>query len=57
MLDILANQVHQVVLAQWVILAHQVLHFQVKEVKRVFRVQSVCMIDFVIAFSNHLSAN
>lgn len=38
---ILANRVHQAALAQWVILVHQVLHFQVKEEKRVSQVLSV----------------
>jgi len=43
MLAILDNQAHPVALAQWVILVHQALHFQVKEVKRVFQVQSVSL--------------
>ena len=45
MLDIRANQVHQVAQAQWVIWVHQVRRFPVTEVKRVFQVQSVSLID------------
>jgi len=47
MLVIQVNQVHQVAQAQWVISVHQVLHFQVKEVKRVFQVQSVFLVHKV----------
>ncbi len=51
MLVILANQVHQVVLVQWVILAHQVQHFQVKEERRVFLVQSVRIDNLFLTIS------
>jgi len=47
MLVIQVNQVHQAVQDQWVILVHQVQHFQVKEVKRVFQVQSVFLVHTV----------
>jgi len=41
MLAIQVNQAHQVVQVQWVTLVHQVLHFPVKKVKRVFQAQLV----------------
>ena len=43
-----ANQVRQAVLVQWVILVHQVQHFQVKEEKRVFLVQSVRIYNLLL---------
>jgi hypothetical protein len=43
-----ANQVHQAAQVQWVILVHQVLHFQVNEVKRVFQVQLVIPVHTVL---------
>lgn len=61
MLVTLDNQVHQAVLVQWVILVHQVLHFQVKEEKRVSQVLLVRVVVFfqtwynIIYFSNRYS--
>ncbi len=50
MLVIQANQDHQAAQVQWVILVHQVLHFQVIEVKRVFQVQLVSTLNIYILF-------
>ena len=44
MLVIQVNQVHQAAQVQWVIWVHQVLHFQVIVVKRVFQAQLVSTI-------------
>ena len=57
MLVIQVNKVHQVAQVQWVTWVHQVQHFQVNVVKRVFQVQLVSTLYYFSTFSMDILFN